>query len=213
MRVQEFIELVKKDKKVDAVMHARKYLTATSEKKSSKEEQGDQLSLTEEQSSMVKKVMAALIYGPNTTLAGYKELFEDERWSDLIDQFTSENYKLNGMTTEPILYLVLRSGLSALKTPLSYNEKSFNINDPLCNETYQELAKDLPFAHHHHSKIVCRITGDIMDDNNPAMVLPNNNVYSLKGLEELAKKNKGVIVDPRTGQSFSLSDAKRVYIL
>lgn len=109
--------------------------------------------------------------------------------------------------------MLLRAGLSALKTPHSYEESSININDPLSNELFREIAKDLPFAHHHHSKLVCRITGDIMDDNNPPMVLPNQNVYSLKGLEELAKKNNGLIVDPRGGQTYTLSDAKKLFIM
>lgn len=162
LRIQEFIELLKENKKKEAIAHARKYLTATSDKKHSSEE--EVLSLTEEQKVMVTKVMGALVFGPSTN---YKELFSDDKWQELIDQFRSDNYKLYGLTCEPTLFILLRSGLSALKTPLSYDENSLNINDPLSNELFRELAKELPFAHHHHSKLVCKITGDIMDDNNP----------------------------------------------
>jgi hypothetical protein len=42
----------------------------------------------------------------------------------------------------------------------------------------RQLAEKLPFSHHITSCIVCRISGAIMDENNPPMVLPNGHVYS-----------------------------------
>lgn len=40
------------------------------------------------------------------------------------------------------------------------------------------MAKDLPAAQHTHSTLVCRITGDIMNEDNPPYVLPSGYVYS-----------------------------------
>ena len=44
----------------------------------------------------------------------------------------------------------------------------------------RKLAADLPYSKHIHSKLVCHITHDLMNEHNPPMVLPNGMVYSLK---------------------------------
>lgn len=40
------------------------------------------------------------------------------------------------------------------------------------------LAQEVPFAHHANSTIVCRITGKIMNEDNPPLAFDNGNVYS-----------------------------------
>jgi hypothetical protein len=50
-----------------------------------------------------------------------------------------------------------------------------------------------------------------MDDRNPPMVLPNGNVYSLKGVEGISKE--GVLTDPRTGEKFAVSSLKKGFIM
>ncbi|KAL9645540.1 hypothetical protein ABK040_000604 [Willaertia magna] len=212
IRLQEFLELVRNDKKMDAIAYARKFLTKQEElNKTEQQQEGSNCIQNEEQMQLVKKSMGALVFGPQTSIQPYKDLFKEERWDELIEQFKQDNYRLYGLTIEPILFIVLRCGLSALKIPL--DENTFNINDPLCNEKFQQLSEELPYSHHHHSKLVCRVTGQIMDDKNPAMILPNGNVYSLKGLEELVKRNKGIIIDPRGGEKYTLNDAKKLFIM
>lgn len=93
LRIQEFIELSKKDKKVEAIVHARKYLTS-SQNDAKKNTEEEPVSLTPEQTNMVKKVMASLVFGPSTPIPGYKELYEDSRWNELIEQFKADNYQV-----------------------------------------------------------------------------------------------------------------------
>ncbi|EFC43535.1 predicted protein [Naegleria gruberi] len=219
LRVQEFIELSKQDKKMEAVIHARKYLTnpivdkGNSSAATTTNEDDNSCKITPEQTNTVKKIMAALAFGPKTLMAGYKELYDDKRWDELVEEFNKENYKLYGMTEEATLFKLLKAGLSALKTPYSYDENSINVNDPLSHPLFKELAKDLPFAHHHHSKLVCSICGDIMDHLNPPLVFPNGNVYSQKGVAENMAKNNGTFVDPRDGKSFQEEDGKKLFIM
>lgn len=51
---------------------------------------------------------------------------------------------------------------------------------PICAPLVTRLAAELPYAHHVHSTLVCRISGQIMNEHNPPLVLPNGYVYSTK---------------------------------
>ena len=48
---------------------------------------------------------------------------------------------------------------------------------PVCDPLFKELAKDLPNAYHSSSNLICRITGEPINDDNPPMVLPNGYAY------------------------------------
>ena len=52
--------------------------------------------------------------------------------------------------------------------------------DPLFQESLRELASSLPFPYQPNSKLVCYITKELMDAENPPMALPNGLVYSNK---------------------------------
>ena len=52
-----------------------------------------------------------------------------------------------------------------------------------------------------HSKLICAITRDLMNEHNPPMVLPNGAVYSQKAVQMMAAKNHGIFTCPKTGQS------------
>lgn len=46
-----------------------------------------------------------------------QELFELERWHDLVREFRQENFSLHQVSSSPALLVTLHCGLSALKTP------------------------------------------------------------------------------------------------
>ncbi|KAI3758032.1 hypothetical protein L6452_05579 [Arctium lappa] len=195
LRLQEFIELVRSDNNVRAVMYARKYLApwaATYMKE-------------------LQKVFATLAFTSNTGCEIYKVLFEPKQWDYLMDQFKQEFCRLYGMTMEPLLNIYLQAGLSALKTPFCY-EDDCTKEDPLSQESFRKLAMPLPFSKQHHSKLVCYITKDLMDTENPPLVLPNGYVYSTKALEEMATNNNGKITCPRTGLVYNYTEVTKAYI-
>ncbi|CAG8643547.1 14418_t:CDS:2, partial [Acaulospora morrowiae] len=118
-------------------------------------------------------------FPPDTTCPPYKALYDHSRWEALIDQFRSDFYALNSLPSQSLLNVTLQAGLSALKTPMCYQQENKNINCPVCSsDTLGILAQDLPMSHHVNSTIVCRISGKIMNENNPPMALPNGYVYS-----------------------------------
>jgi macrophage erythroblast attacher len=76
----------------------------------------------------------------------------------------------------------LQAGLSALKTPQCYsgNKEGKNPSCPVCNETLNELATPLPFAHCSQSRLVCSISGKALNEHNQPMMMPNGYVYGEK---------------------------------
>ncbi|WCJ19436.1 E3 ubiquitin-protein transferase MAEA [Euphorbia peplus] len=195
LRLQEFIELVRAENSIRAIAYSRKYLApwaATHLKE-------------------FQRVMATLAFKSHTECPTYKVLFEPKQWDHLVDLFKQEFCKLYGMTLEPLLNIYLQAGLSALKTPYCY-EDDCSKEDPLSQESFRKLAVPLPYSKQHHSKLVCYITKELMDTENPPQVLPNGYVYSTKALEEMAKKNNGTITCPRTGLVCDYNDVVKAYI-
>ncbi|KAJ4764788.1 Macrophage erythroblast attacher [Rhynchospora pubera] len=195
LRLQEFIEMVKLNDYLKAIAYARKYLAPWGP------------TYTKE----LQHVTATLAFKSGTNCTTYKVLFDACRWDYLVDEFKQEFCKMFGMTLEPLLQIYLQAGLSALKTP-SCPQGQCPIEDPLSQVTFMRLADPLPFSKQHHSKLVCFITKELMDTENPPLVLPNGYVYSSKALEEMAKNNSGKITCPRTGFECSFSDLTKAFI-
>jgi macrophage erythroblast attacher len=118
LRLQEFIELVRGDRMIEAIMYARKHLAswgATNMKE-------------------LQQAMATLAFKSNTDCPGYKILFDAQQWNNLIQQFKQEFYKLYGMTLEPLLHIHLQAGLSALKTPYPHIENCDTLDVDMVRE-------------------------------------------------------------------------------
>ncbi|XP_057866659.2 protein MAEA homolog [Cryptomeria japonica] len=195
LRKQEFIELVRVDQSMDAIAYARKHLA-----------QWGKTYLKD-----LQQAMATLAFKSNTDCATYKILFDAKQWDDLVQLFKQEFCKLYGMTLQPLLNIYLQAGLTALKTPFCYEENCTK-EDPLSQADFRNLASSLPFSKHIHSKLVCYISKELMDEHNPPLVLPNGYVYSTKALEEMAKRNNGKVTCPRTGLVCNLTDLQKAFI-
>ena len=90
-----------------------------------------------------------------------------------------EQFALNSLTKHSLLQMSLEAGLSSLKTPQCAVLLDKNIDCPVCNaKTFGAVAEKLPIAHHVNSCLVCRVSGKMMDADNPPLVLPNGYVYS-----------------------------------
>ena len=86
---------------------------------------------------------------------------------------------------------------------------------PVCKPTGRLLSKGLPTAQQLNTQLVCRITGEVMDENNPPYTLPNGQVYSLNALTTLKTKSRdgNTITCAFSGEKFPFEQAKRVYII
>lgn len=106
----------------------------------------------------------------------------------------------------------------------------------MCSRSLNKLAQPLPMAHCANSRLVCKISGDVMNENNPPMMLPNGYVYgynvsgarggrgggpgppgpahtpvSSQSLLSIRQDDK--VVCPRTKEVFHFSQAEKVYIM
>lgn len=160
LRVQEFIELIRNDQRAEAVKYSRKYLTAF-----------------KEQMDEISEVMALLAYPVNTTIEKYKNLFNENRWNDLVLSFRNENYRLFQLSNQSLLSVAVQAGLSALKTPQCYSTNSKNMNCPVCQEDFNKIASTLPYSHCAQSRLICRITGLPLNEHNLPMMLPNGQIF------------------------------------
>ncbi|KAJ3675072.1 hypothetical protein LUZ60_004114 [Juncus effusus] len=195
LRLQEFIEMIKGKEYLRAIAYARKYLAPWGPTHMRE----------------LQRVTATLAFKSGTGLGPYKALFDPERWDLLVDQFKQEFARFFGITLQPLLLIYLQAGLSALKTPFC-PQGNCPKEDPLSQAGFRKLAEPLPFSKQHHSKLVCYITKELMDTENPPLVLPNGYVYSTKALEEMAKNNGGKITCPRTGETCNFSELVKAYI-
>jgi macrophage erythroblast attacher len=196
IRIQEFLDLVKNGKTVEAIQYARDSLSASAESNM----------------SLLQQAMATLAFPNPHTAPQFKELFDAERWNTLVLEFKKENYRLNSVSSQALLSLHLQAGISALKTPQCFREDSKNFNCPICSDLIGQMAKDLPAAQHTHSTLVCRVTGDIMNEDNPPYVLPSGYVYSKRALDEMSMQNNGIVRCTVTEQEFGIDEANRLFI-
>jgi hypothetical protein len=85
---------------------------------------------------------------------------------------------------------------------------------PACTFPLSRLASSLTVAARTQSRLVCRLSGAVMDDRNPPLVLPNGYVYSKKALTDMAALDpQGRVTCPRTKQTFALAQARIAYVL
>ena len=75
------------------------------------------------------------------------------------------------------------------------------------------LARDLPWAKHGTSKLVCAMSRDLIDDNNPPLMLPNGRVYGRAALERMAAEHGGDVVCLETGETYAFAACVQVYIM
>ncbi|CAG9772796.1 unnamed protein product [Ceutorhynchus assimilis] len=199
LRVQEFVELIRKDCRVEAVKHARKHFPG----------------FEEEHLPKIQRVMALLVFPINTQLLPYATYFDISRWTDLIEQFRQENYRLFQLASQSGFTVSLEAGLSALKTPQCYSEhkESKNPACPVCNEDFNKLAEELPFAHCSQSGLYCYLTGLPLNENNQPMMLPNGYVYGEQALALMAKENDGQVKCPKTKEVFPYKKAEKVFVM
>jgi macrophage erythroblast attacher len=116
------------------------------------------------------------------------------------------------MLSDPSLLVTLvRSGLTLLKTPNCGDPDHYNKACPVCQPELLAMSSDLPYAHHDSSVLVCRVTGQRMNEDNPPMALPNGNVYSLEGLRK-GQTEEGRVRCVRSGSEYEWDQVRKVFI-
>lgn len=193
LRRQEMIEMSRSERIADALGYGRRHLYSWL----AEEDVGSELW------KLAESAMA-LVVSRNEKA--------DEAHAETIDLFKREFNQLYGIYEPPLLAGIVRAGLTLLKTPNCGDPDYYNINCPACQPELAKIAADLPYAHHDNSILVCRITGERMDADNPPMVLPNGNVYSLNGLKKFAGEGSAKAKCPRTGAEFAWDELRKIFV-
>ncbi len=186
LRQQEFIELIKNQRCLDAVYHSRKYFVNLNPTQLVDVQKSMVLlayaKSADSASSQVKyRINAILIFFKvifKKTL-NLKELLNESRWDYLIDLFKQENYKIHSLPEQSCFLAILQTGLSAIKTPTCYRKVTAvkNQNCPVCHPNLNTIARPLPYAYCSNSKLICAHSSEILNEHNLPMMLPNGYVY------------------------------------
>ncbi|ODQ52473.1 hypothetical protein SAICODRAFT_93328 [Saitoella complicata NRRL Y-17804] len=209
LRLQEFIELVRADKKLEAIAYYRKHLTPHAATHMPR----------------IQQAAALLAYPPSTTVQPYADLYSDARWDTLADLFVKAHHALYALPNPPLLHVALSAGLSALKTPSCASAgTNTSTNCPICSPEMAGLAENVPFAHHIHSTLVDTLAPTLSSSEceNEPVVLPNGRVYGRRslriwneniGLRGEEDGGRGVVRDPRSGEEFPEDDVRKVFVM
>ncbi|CAN6674881.1 protein Fyv10p [Trichomonascus vanleenenianus] len=194
VRLQCFIELIKQDKRIEAVQYQKKYL----------------VKFANSQYSQIKVASGLLAFATDTEVPQYKALYSEDRWSDIANLFLQAYFKVHNIGLRPALLDNLALGLSALKTKACTAKSAGNHDHtskasmcPVCSEELGELAESLPSALH----TKCYLDAD-------PVVLPNSRVYGRSRLvtySERAGLSKDKIADPITREVFDYKDMRVIY--
>jgi macrophage erythroblast attacher len=207
LRRQECVELVRSHKLPEAVKYARTHV-------------GDltlDLEPDDYRKSVLKHLMVSMAYYATESEIGdlpirYQDLFSVARWQQLEQLFQSTYENVCGLPRPESLLLACRIGLGALKTP-DCDPLGGSPDCPCCAGALRQFAAALPPSRAAHSSLICRISGRLMDDANPATVLPNGQVYSHQALSEMAERQRGRVTCPVTGTTFAFSACKKIFVL
>ena len=197
LRLQQLVEFVVSGDTKAALHHARTFVGPAAVASGTM----DDAHLQE-----LQRTMTLLVSRPGQSSAGIAQ----HGWESLATSFLEEAAKLYGITRVSSLMLRLQAGLVALNPP---HVGHTHCSDPLRDERMAQLASSLPNSKHVHSRVVCRLTGAVMDEHNPPAALPNGQVYSRFAIEKMALEQGGEIRCPSTGDGpYDVTQLTKVFL-
>ena len=147
-----------------------------------------------------------------------QSLYSPSRWTSLATLFLTTHHTLYSLPPRPLLHNALSAGHSALKTPACHSaftpSSTNNANAtitvcPICSTELNELARNVPYAHHTKSIV----------ENDP-VVLPNGRIYGSERLRVFNEKvgtERGWVRDPvgvgTKEELYRESEVRRVFVL
>ena len=90
--------------------------------------------------------------------------------------FKEENEAIYKIPVSSQLLTYLRTGISCLKTVHCGVQSSSDC--VICHDSLLPVASRVPRVQRVVSSLICRVSGQVMDENNVPVLLPNGQVYS-----------------------------------
>lgn len=231
LHVQEFVELLAQGKMVEAVQYSQQHLSVFAGRHTQELQQAmmamafpqvaqevrqRQQQHQQQQPQQAHPALQYLHPGgavPDSVREQIAKYFEDSRWGFLKQQFKKDHAAISGLTANSLLSISLQVGLSALKTPFCEQPDSRRRNCPGCAHSFAQLMRSVPIAERQHSSLVCRLSGEPMDSDNPPLVLPSGELYSRKALQSIAEAHPEGLLLELNGRRVYLDDCHPAYVL
>jgi len=199
LRLQHFLALVAAGAAVEAIEYARRHLQPAG--------------LPEAVAEEARRGMALLALGTRTSLP-HASLLDLGRWRRAADRFGRDFLRLAGAPPTPPLVVALAAGVAALKTPFCSLPEHQAPSCPVCCGPIRGLATRLPSCQRSRSAVTCRLSGTLLDEDNPPLVLPSGHVYAEAAVLRLeAAHGGGAFRDPRTDDVVTMGSLRRAYFL
>uniref|UniRef100_A0A1I7TBS1 RING-Gid-type domain-containing protein n=1 Tax=Caenorhabditis tropicalis TaxID=1561998 RepID=A0A1I7TBS1_9PELO len=144
------------------------------------------------------------------------EYHAPDRYQQCAQLFVKEAYRLYGFESSSAMEQLIQMGLATQKTPCCKPDLETPLNKQkcmVCRPDMYPLAEGLPYAHVDNSRILCSMTGTVVDDDeNIPFLFPSGHVFGLKAINKL-RRPENKIFDPIHKQMMDESEALRLYFL
>eukprot|EP00938_MAST-03A_sp_MAST-3A-sp1_P004760 g4760.t1 len=204
LHVQTFLEQARCGDVEEAIRYAQKNVSPYVKTDSQNYEQRLRLS---------RRAMSCLIFSGEAgreSSQNYSDLLSERRWKDLSIMFEKEFRRVYGCAKHSSLRRTLEAGLAAIRTPKCSKDKHKEC--PGCDENLGRVASFMPYFRPANTRIVCPMSGKIMNEANPPMAMPSGHVYSLEAIKTLTNE-EGFTKCPVTGVLVPFHKLKHVYIM
>ncbi|ANQ09878.1 Uncharacterized protein PCOAH_00042800 [Plasmodium coatneyi] len=208
-------QLKKIDSNVEAELHLQFVISVISENKffEAIEYIKKTVSKPDEQISPDVKFLVTYIglYGSNEKGHSTDALkrFNRRRWGKVIKSFQQVYSEITGVQNKPLLELLLKAGISVVKTDQCGKNKSTKC--PTCINELRHTIKEVPHIQKTKSFLVCPYTSEVMDEKNPPFTTPAGRVFSEKAIS-LFVKSEDLFECPVTGEKYRMQELSRLFI-
>ncbi|CAC9698933.1 conserved Plasmodium protein, unknown function [Plasmodium sp. DRC-Itaito] len=135
--------------------------------------------------------------------------FNYNRWKKVINLFKKVYSDISGLNTNPLLELLIKAGISVIKTDNCGNKISTKC--PTCIKELKNTINKLPNIQKTKSFLVCPYTNEVMDENNPPFTTPTGYVFSEKAIS-LFLKSEETFECPITNEKYRMDEFSRLFI-
>lgn len=134
-------------------------------------------------------------------------------WAQLSAEFIRYYFHAHQIGVRDPFETTLEAGMLVTKSTSCCCTHSEHPKCPTCCPLLNKIANDLPLPSRENSLIICRLTNDLIDEQNPGLMLPNGQVYGTRGIRLNANQD-GTFTCPITNYTCRVNeDMQRVFIV
>lgn len=197
LRRLQFVEIVKKGNREDALMYARTHLSH----------------FAQEHVREIQKLMACLLWIGRLEVSPYADFISDSDWENLDVEVRQEFCKVMGESHKSPLCVTLGAGIEALPTLLKLaSVMSGSKKKEWESMTQLPVDMDLPTEYQFHSIFVCPVSREQATEENPPMRLPCGHVLCKQSISKLSKGSSRMFKCPYCPTEASVAQCRQLYI-